>query len=199
MCFVENLLPLLRASGRAKVISVLAGGMEMARFLDVDDLNLDKKGGWGVLIGTQIHMGIMNTLTLESLAEAEENRSITFIHSHPGMVRTGNLYRGGPDQSWGPWIRAIVMDPFLRLVAISFEESAKRYVYQATSGAFGGNGPNVEEIVGRTTRGEEKGGLFLVNRTCDTVMNETELAKLRDSAAGKVEAKVREILGPYVG
>ena len=57
----------------------------------------------------------------------------------------------------------------------------------------------VEGIVGRTTRGEEKGGLFLVNRTCDTVMNEIELAKLRGSAAEKVETKVREILGPYVG
>jgi hypothetical protein len=56
----------------------------------------------------------------------------------------------------------------------------------------------VEGIVGRTTRGETKGGLFIVNRTCDTVMNETELAKLRVSAAEKVEAKVRKILRPYV-
>jgi len=140
----------------------------------------------------------MNTLTLERLAETKENYSITFIHSCPGQVRTGNLYRGFKEGSWGSWMAAIFMDPILMLLAYSFEEAAERYLYQVTSGTFGGNGPRPPGITGRTTRGEETGGLFLINRYCDTVMNEKELAKLRVSAQERVCAKVQEIIGPYV-
>ena len=116
MCFVENLLPQLRASGRARVISVLAAGIEYERFLDVNDLNLDRKGYFGVLLGTQLHMGIMGTLTLERLAEQEENRSVAFIHSHPGIVRTGNLFRGSPEASWGPWFTTVFSVDAVRAV-----------------------------------------------------------------------------------
>jgi hypothetical protein len=139
-------------------------------------------------------MGILNTLTLERLAEDPENHSIVFMHSHPGIVRTGNVYRGWKEGSWGPWL----MDPFLMLLAFSFEESAQRYLYQVTSGAFGGKEQEGAGIVGKTTRGEERGGLFLVSRKCDTVMNEKELKKLREMAGETVWEKVQEILAPYV-
>jgi hypothetical protein len=52
--------------------------------------------------------------------------------------------------------------------------------------------------MGRTTKGEEKGGLFLVSRKCDAVMNEKEMEKLRIKAQDAVWEKVHEIIGPYV-
>ncbi|KAH7361245.1 hypothetical protein BKA66DRAFT_573592 [Pyrenochaeta sp. MPI-SDFR-AT-0127] len=197
ICFVENLLSHLRASGRARVISVLGGGIESARALDINDLNLENPGAFGAIV-TQRHMLIMGTLTLERLAERKENHSIVFIHSYPGIVRTGNLFRGWGEGSWGPWMAAIFMDPILMLFAFSFDESAERHLYQATSGAFGGRGPTIPGIVGQTTRGEHVGGLFLVNQRCDTVMNEKELAKLRQTAQEAVWTKAHQIVNPYI-
>jgi hypothetical protein len=198
ICFVENLLPLLRKSASARVISVLSGGiMEGNRLFDVNDLNLEQPGAY-FIIASQIHMGVMGTLTLERIAERPENASIVFIHSHPGIVRTGNLYRGWPEESWGPWFGAIFMDPILRAFAFSFKESAERHVYQVTSGVFGGIGPKVLGIVGHTTRGKAKGGLFLVNWKCDAIVKEKEMTKLRLNAGDAVGAKVREIIGPYI-
>ncbi|KAH3911698.1 hypothetical protein HBH56_127370 [Parastagonospora nodorum] len=195
--FTQNLLPELRASPAARVVSVLAGGMETARFLDVGDLTLEKQAAWFVA-RTQLHVGMMNTLTLEKLAEEPENAEIVFIHSHPGIVRTGNLFRGWDEGSWGPWLSAIFFDPILRLVAISFEESAERYLYQVTSEAFGGKGPKGGGVVGKTTRGKESGGLFLVNRKCDAVANEKEMVKLRAKAGDVVWDTVQGIVRPYI-
>lgn len=151
ICFVENLLPLLRASGNARVISVYSGGIESERRLDINDLNLEKPGAFGA-IATQMHMGIMGTLTLERLAEMKENHSIVFIPNYSGIVRTGNLFRGWEEGSWGPWMAAIFFDPILMLFAYSFKESAERHLYQVTSGAFGGRGPTLPGIIGRTTK-----------------------------------------------
>ncbi|PSN61655.1 hypothetical protein BS50DRAFT_613348 [Corynespora cassiicola Philippines] len=197
ICFAENLLPLLRASGRARVISVHSGGLESQWGFNVNDLNLEKPGTFGA-IATQRHMGIMNTLGLERLSEMKGNESIVFIHSHPGIVRTGNLFRGWGTGWWGPWFAAIFMDPILMLLAYSFKESAERYLYQVTSGAFGGKGPVVPGLVGVNTRGETSGGLFLASRTCETVKNEKELAKLRGIAQEAVWAKTREIVDPFL-
>ncbi|KAF2831568.1 hypothetical protein CC86DRAFT_140909 [Ophiobolus disseminans] len=197
ICFTENLLPLLRASGTARVISVHSAGMATARMLHIEDLTLEKPGAFGAM-STQLHMGTMGTLTLERLAEKKANESVTFIHSHPGIVRTGNLYRGFTEGSWGWFMATWIMDPIMVLLAYSFEESAERYLYQVTSGAFGGQGPMLPGITGLTTRGEKTGGLFLVNQYCDTVMNARELAKLRVSAQSVVWEKVHEIIGPYI-
>jgi len=173
--------------------------MSCANFLPrFVDLNLEQPGAFGP-IATQMHMSIMGTLTLERLAETKENHAITFIHSYPGMVKTGNLYRGWGEGSWGPWMATIFINPILTLLAYSFKESAERYLYQVTSGTFGGRGPVLPGgIKGRTTRGEHTGGLFLVDHKCDAVMNEKELAKLRVTAQEAVWEKVHQILTPYV-
>lgn len=165
--------------------------------LDINDLNLEQPGAFGPIV-TQMHMGIMGTLTLERLAETKENHSVVFIHSHPGVVRTGNLFRGWQEGSWGLWAVTYFFDPILRLLAYTSDESAQRHLYQATSGTFGGKGPKLPGIEGRTTRGELTGGLFPVSYKCDTVMNETEMAKLREKAQDAVWAKTHEILGPYI-
>lgn len=196
MCFLDKLLPQLRASGRARVISVGGAGIETARWLNIDDLNLEKPGAYGAM-ASQTHMAMMSTLTLERYAEMPENESITFIHNNPGIVRTGNLYRGFDEGSWGSWAAAIFMDPILMIVAYTFEESTERHVYQVTSGTFGGEGPRVPGVTGITTRGKESGGLFLVSGKCDSVRNEWQLTKLRERGADVVAAKVKEIIGPY--
>ncbi|KAJ4366861.1 hypothetical protein N0V83_007389 [Neocucurbitaria cava] len=197
ICFVENLLPLLRTSGKARVVSVHSGGLESASRLDTNDLNFEKPGAFGG-IATQLHMGIMGTLTLERLAEKKENQSIVFIHSYPGIVRTGNLFRGWGEGSWGPWLCGVFFDPILMLFAFSLKESAERYLYQITSGTFGGKGPTLPGIAGRTTRGENTGGLFLVIKHCDAVMNEKKLAQLRVTAQHIVWEKVYNIISPYI-
>jgi hypothetical protein len=56
----------------------------------------------------------------------------------------------------------------------------------------------LEGVVGKTTRGEEKGGLFLVHQTCDATMHEKGLKNLRVSAQEKVWRKVREVVGRYM-
>jgi hypothetical protein len=119
--------------------------MEIARLLDVDDLNLEKPGAFG-FIATQLHMGMMNTLTLERIAEKSENVSIVFIHSHPGIVRTGNLFRGWKEGSWGPCLCAVLFDPILMLVAMSFEESAERYLYRLLAAHLEGMGRSLTEF-----------------------------------------------------
>jgi hypothetical protein len=166
-------------------------------FVDTTDLNLDRPSFFGIM-RTQPHMGPMNTLVLERLAEMPENESIVFMHSHPGIVRTGNLYRGFAEGSWGMWMAGWFMDPVLWLFQFSFEESAQRHLYMVTSGALEGNGPVLDGIEGRTTRGKERGGMFLVNLKCDVVRNEKEMGKLRAKAGDVVWEKVQKIIGPYI-
>ncbi|CAI6336326.1 unnamed protein product [Periconia digitata] len=197
MCFVQNLLPQLRASGMARVVTVRHAGGERANMLDVNDLNLEKPSRLFAIWMT-FHVGIMNTLFLESLAEKKENENIVFIHSHPGAVRTGNVYRGWKGWSLGMYFATYVMDPIMMLVQFSLKESAERYLYVVTSGTFGGRGPKIAGVEGRTTRGRADGGLFLSGKNCDTVTNEVEIAKLRGSAQDAVWIKTQEIIGPYV-
>jgi hypothetical protein len=151
ICFTQNLLPLLRSSGRARVISVHSGGLEIECLFNPNDLNLEAPGAF-VRLATQPHVGIMGTLTLEQFAEMPENQDIVFIHCHPGIVRTGNLFRGFKEGSWGPWLSAVLMDPILWLAAYTEEEAAERYLFQITSGAFGGTGTELEGAVGKRTR-----------------------------------------------
>jgi NAD(P)-dependent dehydrogenase (short-subunit alcohol dehydrogenase family) len=78
--FILHLLPLLEKSEAPKVVSVLAGGMEMAS-IDLDDLDLKKPGNFNG-IKAQTQYTVMNTMTLEQLAT--DNPNVTFIHSYPG-------------------------------------------------------------------------------------------------------------------
>jgi NAD(P)-dependent dehydrogenase (short-subunit alcohol dehydrogenase family) len=199
ICFAQNLLPLLRSSGRARVISVRSGGMEGEFLFNADDLLLEAPGAFGPMASVR-HMGNMGTLALERLAEMPENKNIVFMHCHPGIVRTGNLFRGFKEGSWGSWLAAIFMDPVMWLMAYTEEEAAERYLYQTTSAAFGGKGVPMGAgvIEGKNTKGERDGGLFLVHHTCETTLNEKKLKKLRISAQDKVWVKTQEIVGPYI-
>ena len=194
-----NLLPLLRSSGRARVMSIRSGGMEGDYFFNADDLLLEAPGAFGAMASVR-HMGNMNTLALERIAQMPENKNIVFMHCHPGGVRTGNLFRGFQEGSWGSWLAATFMDPVIWLMAYGEEEAAERYLYQITSAAFGGKGIllGAGVVAGKNTKGGREGSLFLVHHTCETTLNEEKLKKLRVSAQDKVWIKTQEIVGPYV-
>lgn len=204
--FTLHLLPLLRTAPSPRVISVFAGGMEFSfPFpLNTSDLNLDRAGPWGFML-SQAHMGIMNTLTLDHISRLPGNENVTFIHSHPGFVRTGNVYRGFAPGSWGPWIASLTLDPMMMLLGFSREESAERYLYQITSSDFGtvsGGGIDGDRQVvrhggerGMNTMGGRKGGLWLVGKNCDVVNHGEKLVTLRDENGEKVWENVQGWLG----
>lgn len=196
--FIHHLLPLLKASTtHGRVVAVLGAGME-GTYIDVDDLNLEKPGNFGRYKCLN-HTLTMLTLAMEQLAE--DNKDVTFIHAHPGLVNTGNLNRG-----WrGRWILQalanIVLAPFFLLLAFSIEESAQRTLYVMTSAKYGGHGVPLQAPVppGLTVRGEETGSLFLVAQRGATVANEKVLTALRKETKGRVWAKTTEVLQPYLG
>jgi len=173
--------------------------METDWFFKPDDLLLEAPGAFGGMT-TMIHMINMATLSLERLAAMPENKNIVFIHAAPGSVRTGNLFRGFKEGSWGSWAAWMFMDPVIRLMTYREEEAGARYLYQITSAAFGGKGVPLREGIeeGKNTVGQKDGGLFLIWHTCETTLNEKPLARLRASGAqDKVWAKTQEIVGPH--
>lgn len=196
--FIQHLLPLLNASPekRGRVVSVVSAGNEKAN-IDLDDLDVEKPGTWGWM-KSQIHSITMMTMSMERLAE--ENKGVTFLHANPGLVKTGNLNRGWLDRWILQALANVVLAPVFLLFAFSIEESGKRMVYMITSGKYGGRGVGLAEgvVPGVTTRGEEKGGLFLVNWKGATLQNENALAKLRGEGQGRIWDKTMEVVGGYL-
>jgi NAD(P)-dependent dehydrogenase (short-subunit alcohol dehydrogenase family) len=194
--FMVHLLPLLRASKQGRVVTVLAGGMEMSN-IKIDDLTLEKPGNFGPM-QSQIHNCTMLTLSMEQLAE--ENPTVAFIHAYPGAINTGNLYRGWGNQRILPALLGAVWTTIIWLFGFSKEESGERTLYLLTTAKFGGQGVAVisPEKPGQTTRRKQSGGLFLVNHKGESVLNEKVLVKLRKKAKDAVWSKTQQILQPYV-
>ena len=195
MLFVLHLLPLLDKAEAPKVISVLAGGRERAS-IDVDDLDLKKPGNFGA-IKAQMQYPAMNTTTLEKLAD--HNPNITFIHSWPGLVNTGNVRRGFSDpNSIMAWFVWLILEPLLGLFATSDEVSGQRHLFQSTSAAFGSRGVGWRGKPGINSLGKPGDGLFLVNNKCDCTPNAKVMPLLREKAQGKIWNHTQEVLRPYL-
>ncbi|KAK1770106.1 hypothetical protein QBC33DRAFT_530157 [Phialemonium atrogriseum] len=109
MLFVLHLLPLLGKAEVPRVISVFAGGL-MKTTIDLDDIDLKRPGNFGVM-KAKTQYGNMNTTILEKLAD--ENPNVTFIHSWPGSVNTGNVRRGLDPNSILAWLVGLSLSPFL--------------------------------------------------------------------------------------
>ncbi|KAG5659908.1 hypothetical protein KAF25_003430 [Fusarium avenaceum] len=117
LCIIQ-LLPLLR-EGNGRVVSVLAGGMEWA-VTNLDDIDLKKPGSFGV-VNAHIQCANMTTATMEKLAD--DNPAVTFIHSAPGSVDTGNVRRGlDSPNSVKAWLIWLFLEPLIRLLSFSSEE-----------------------------------------------------------------------------
>ncbi|KAK9494976.1 hypothetical protein V1508DRAFT_349696 [Lipomyces doorenjongii] len=194
MLFVLHLLPLLRGGEASKVVSVLAGGLERAT-IELDDLDLKKPGNFGG-VKAQGQYGAMNTMTLEKLAN--ENPDVTFIHSWPGAVNTGNVWRGTDPNSIMSWVVWLVLEPLIGLVGFSDEESGQRHLFQSTSAAFGGRGVPWKGKPGVNSLEKQANGLFLVNNKCDCTSNAKVMRLLRAKAQGKIWDHTQEVLQPYL-
>ncbi|KAJ5651152.1 uncharacterized protein N7484_004875 [Penicillium longicatenatum] len=197
MLFVFRLLPLLRAAEAPRVVSVLGGGLERGNF-DLEDIDLKRPGNFGPM-KTQMQCITMNTMTMERLAG--ENPDVTFVHSWPGWVNTGNVRRGLDPNSMIGWVVWLFLEPLIGLFSLSGEESGQRHLYQCTSAAFGGRGvrwmgkPGINSL---GQQGEQGDGLFLVNYKCDCTPNLGVLSLLRGKATGKIWNHTQDVLRPYM-
>ena len=194
MLFILHLVPLLAEAEAPRVDSVLAGGLERAS-VDLDDLDLKKPGNFGAM-KTRTQYPAMTTTTLEKLAT--DNPNVTFIHSWPGLVNTGNVRRGVDPNSIMAWFVWLILEPLIGLFAMSDEVSGQRHLFQSTSAAFGGRGVVWKGKPGINSRGKPADGLFLVNYKCDCTPNARVVPLLREKAQGKIWSHTREVLGPYL-
>ena len=194
MLFVLHLLPLLAEAEAPKVVSVLAGGLEWAT-IKLDDLDLKKPGNFSAM-NAQTQYAAMNTTTLEKLAN--DNPNVTFIHSWPGWVNTGNVRRGLDPNSIMAWFVWLVLEPLICLFSFSDEESGQRHLFQSTSAAFGGRGVPWKGKPGINSLEKPANGLFLVNYKCDCTPNAKVLSVLREKALGKIWDHTQEVLRPYL-
>lgn len=192
VAFITRLLPLLRQSPEARVVSVLGGGMERAN-IDVEDLALKKPGAFGG-IRSELHVIAMNTMTMEKLADDE--KSITFIHAFPGQVNTGNLRADLSPGSVQAWLVKLLVEPLIRIIGFSDKESGERNLFICTSDMFGGNGVSAELKPGVNTRENTGPGLFLVNQRCDSVPNKKVIENLRARAQRKIWIHTEEVIQP---
>ncbi|KAI1263527.1 hypothetical protein F5Y18DRAFT_393199 [Xylariaceae sp. FL1019] len=192
--FVLHLLPLLRSAENSRVVSVLGGGLERLSSIVLDDLDLKKPGNFSAISG-QPHYLALNTLALDKLAN--ENPGVTFIHSWPGWVNTGNVKRGyEPNSKWA-WFVWLILERLVGFFAFSHEESGQRYLFQCTSSLYGGSGTPWAGDSGISTRNESTGGVFLVNYKCDCTPNAKVIPLLREKALEKVWTHTKDILTPY--
>ncbi|GAB1317705.1 Short chain dehydrogenase/reductase [Madurella fahalii] len=195
MLFILRLLPLLGASDIARVISVLGGGMETTYLIDLDDLDLKKPANFKVY-RARLQYIALNTITLDKLAS--ENPNITFIHSWPGAVNTGNVRRGWDANSTAGAAFSFVVESLTWLTGFSDDESGQRHLFESTSAAFGGRGVPWAGKAGITTTEKSAGGLFLVNNKCDCTPNAKVVNRLREKGQDKLWDHTQKLLGPYL-
>lgn len=194
MLFVLHLLPLLGEAAAPRVVSVLGGGMERAN-IDLDDLDMKKPGSFNMMTA-QMRYTTMNTVTLDKLAS--DNPNVTFIHSWPGWVNTGNVRRGTDPNSIMAWVVWLFLEPLIRTFSFSDEESAQRHLFQSTSAAFGGRGVPWTGKPGTNSHGKPADGLFIVNYKCDCTPNAKVVPVLREKAQERIWDHTQEILRPYL-
>ncbi|KAF5001859.1 hypothetical protein FGRMN_706 [Fusarium graminum] len=190
MLFILHLLPLLNGAQAPRVVSVLGGGLER-KTIEFDDIDLKKPGNFNFM-KAQTQYAAMNTLFLESLAD--ENPEITFIHSWPGWVNTGNVKRGLDSGSILAWIIWLLLEPLIAIFSYSNQESGQRHLFQSTSSAFGGRGTQWTGKIGINSHGKQENGLFLINYECECTPNSKAISSLRESAQKKVVDHTNEIL-----
>jgi NAD(P)-dependent dehydrogenase (short-subunit alcohol dehydrogenase family) len=194
MLFALHLLPLLSEAEAPRVVSVLAGGIERLS-VDLDDLDLKKPGNFGG-IKAQIQYTAMNTAFLEKLAT--ENPNVTFIHSWPGWVNTGNVRRGWDANSILARLFWLIVEPLVRLFGFSDEESGQRNLFQCTSAAFGGRGVPWKGKPGLNSLEQHDNGLFLVSYACECTPNAKVVPLFREKAQGKIWDHTQEVFRPYL-
>ncbi|PWY90612.1 short-chain dehydrogenases/reductase [Aspergillus sclerotioniger CBS 115572] len=124
MRFVNNLLPLLRASqGPARVVSILAAGQEGS----IKEENFDLTKSW-TFMKSNTYAATLNSLAIEHLAAA--NPTISFIHAFPGVVRSPLM-----KSTFGNFAGS-VLGILSRPISMTLEESGERNLFLSTSAAY---------------------------------------------------------------
>ena len=192
MHFIQQLLPLLNRAKAPRVVSVLGGGMETTK-INLDDLDLKQPGNFSFLKAQPQYL-TMHSLALEQVAD--ENPNITIIHSWPGWVQTGNLYRTFKEDTWMGWLAWLTIGQLLRVFGLSNDESGQRHLFACTSAAFGGQGVPWTGQAGLNVRNTAERGLFLVSFWNNSGPNKA-MDQLRGTGKAKVWHHTQSVLKPY--
>jgi NAD(P)-dependent dehydrogenase (short-subunit alcohol dehydrogenase family) len=122
----ELLLPLLARAAPSRVVVVAS---ELARDLDLDDVNFDRRSYDGMTAYAQSKQA--NRMWTWALARRLEGAGITANAMHPGAVATGLFAKGGG-------LLAASAGAYMRLAGKSPREGADTVVWLATSAAVEG-------------------------------------------------------------
>ncbi|KAJ4182313.1 hypothetical protein NW767_013894 [Fusarium falciforme] len=175
------MLAAAQSSSSARVINVLAAGQESTS-LFLDDLTLKHPGRFSIPTYAA-HAATMITLTLKRISEAQENKDVVFIHSHPGRVST-DLFMKSWAGKFDP-SKAAAAPPPGTFVELTPEESGERCLYLITSAEFGGNGVPVQD--GRraalTLAHGTRASLFSIDDKFVILQQDDLLAKLENTGA----------------
>ncbi|KAF3905742.1 hypothetical protein AA313_de0202400 [Arthrobotrys entomopaga] len=195
MLFILHLLPNLNAAEAPRVVSVLAAGNESVN-IDLDDMGLKNPGNFGPV--KFFHQNVpMTTMTMEKIAV--DNPNITFIHSAPGWVDTGNVRKGmPPPNTILAWLIWLILEPLIHILSFSDQESGQRYLFQSTSAAFGGRGVPWTGKPVTNSCDKTENGLYVVGSKCDSAQNGKVLSVLREKAKDKIWEFTQEELRPYL-
>jgi NAD(P)-dependent dehydrogenase (short-subunit alcohol dehydrogenase family) len=192
--FIMHLLPLLSKSETSRVVSVLGGSL-VRTTLNLDDLDLKRPGNFGGM-KAQMQYVTMTTTAMDKLAA--DNPDVTFIHSWPGWVNTGNVRRSSDPNSIIAWIIRLVFEPLLEIFGFKHDDSGQRHLFQSTSAAFGGRGIPWNGKPGINSLNNPSDGLFLLDYNCDCTANMKAMSVLRETAQEKVWDHTQEVLRPYL-
>lgn len=126
--FAHQLLPLLHSASPqiSRVISVLGAGAESSSF-DLSDLDLKQNFS---INNAARHAIVMTDFAFEEAAKLHPTTS--FIHSNPGMVKTGFMRETGPLVRFAGNVAMALMSPF----AVDIEECGERHLFVATSDMY---------------------------------------------------------------
>ena len=194
--FAHQLLPLLQSAspGLSRVVSVLGAGSESNTF-NLSDLDL--KQNFSVR-NAAIHAIVMTDFAFEEASKT--NPTTSFVHSYPGLVKTGFFRESGPLVRLGGNILVTLMSP----LAVDINESGERHLFVATSAIYparndhskssasasGVNDSKDEDkdIAGKVKKGSDGvvgSGAYLVGWNGEIRANEKVLTALRKQDAGK--------------
>lgn len=154
--FAVRLLPLLHNSPCARVIFILAAGMEGAIF--PDDLELKH------------HYSIINCAgaasTMVSLfceEAAARNPGVAFVHAYPGVVNTKILT--GALWPWLAWLLERTLMPLMTPFMVDLKETGERSVFHATSARYPARDASADGSATATTTAIQKATAAWDNKT----------------------------------
>lgn len=158
----QRLLPALKASSSPRIVTILAAGEEQP--LNEDDLDLRDSSNWTMWNASR-HSASMSTLSLEFMAQRNEDLSIT--HCHPGAVSTPGLARSNANGLNPPNPR-------------TQDEAGERALFLATSDMFSVKDGLAPLINGSTRAQMSGGGIFMVGADGEEKNNEAVLGVMRE-------------------